>query len=199
VLILALSSVGVSAPIAQAQSGPEPGVTVDPNSPAGKEYALPVPSARQQAQGKTKKKSSNAPLFGEGVTTTQKSSPPPSTTSAAPTTTQAPPAPATSSSSSTSSSAKASAAKKHKRRKHERAKKKKRAAAAATTRSSDSSNGGGTPPAAAPAVAKLPAGADSASSTSGIGSSLVVGGLGLAVLLLGGLTGLALRRRLRTQ
>ena len=49
----------------------EDGVTVDPDSPTGKEYAIPLDSARRQAQAGTGSRESGAdseaPLFGQGV------------------------------------------------------------------------------------------------------------------------------------
>jgi len=57
----------VIAPPAMAQ---DDDVIVDPGSPSGKEYALPVDSARKQASKDAKNSSSKAqpaPLFGEGV------------------------------------------------------------------------------------------------------------------------------------
>ena len=58
-------------PAAHAQKG----VTVDPDSPAAKEYALPVEAARQAATGRKRPAGRSqpqaaaepAPLFGEGV------------------------------------------------------------------------------------------------------------------------------------
>ena len=55
--------------VARAQ---DPGVTVDPNSPSGKEYALPLDSARRAAEpatghATTPKTGSTAPLFGAGI------------------------------------------------------------------------------------------------------------------------------------
>lgn len=47
-------------------SGTPSGVHVDPGSPAGKEYQLPVSSARGEASGTSG--SSNVPLFGSGIT-----------------------------------------------------------------------------------------------------------------------------------
>ena len=63
-LILCLAML-VSAVPAAAQEG----LHVDPESPAGKEYALPLDSARREAQGKgaAGKTSGKAPLFGEGI------------------------------------------------------------------------------------------------------------------------------------
>lgn len=66
-LLLLLSVLALTAPLAAAQ---DDDVIVDPGSPSGKEYALPVDSARQQAAGKKRTKGSAAqpaPLFGEGV------------------------------------------------------------------------------------------------------------------------------------
>jgi len=60
-----IASVAV-APVAVAQ---EDGVTVDPGSPSGKEYALPIDRARAQAAkgGGSGSDAQKAPLFGEGV------------------------------------------------------------------------------------------------------------------------------------
>lgn len=45
------------------------GVHVDPGSPAGKQYAIPIPSARSETSGQQGGSgSSNPPLFGVGVT-----------------------------------------------------------------------------------------------------------------------------------
>src|SRR3954447_20264981 len=83
------------APSAFAQSTTPGGVTVDPNSPSGTEYDIPVQKARRDAQGTTKSKqqksdatqtststssTESAPLFGEGVQ-------PDTTTTTTPTTT----------------------------------------------------------------------------------------------------------------
>ena len=62
-----LSVLVLAAPAALAQDDE---VFVDPGSPSGKEYALPVDSARKQAAKDGQKRSSRtqaAPLFGEGV------------------------------------------------------------------------------------------------------------------------------------
>ncbi|MCA1569087.1 MAG: hypothetical protein LC798_01955 [Chloroflexi bacterium] len=66
-LLLMLCALALTAPAAAAA---EDEVFVDPGSPSGKEYALPVDSARKQAAGDARNKSSNSqatPLFGEGV------------------------------------------------------------------------------------------------------------------------------------
>ena len=51
------------------------GATVDPNSPAGTEYAIPLEEARDDASGQEKKGSEQEDLFGEGVERQQ--APPP--------------------------------------------------------------------------------------------------------------------------
>jgi hypothetical protein len=54
-----------------ALAAPGNGVHVDPGSPAGKQYAIPIPSARSEAAGQSGSSgssSSNPPLFGVGVT-----------------------------------------------------------------------------------------------------------------------------------
>jgi hypothetical protein len=46
----------------------ESGVFVDPDSPAGKEYAIPLEEARRQAAGGSRANpGSGQPLFGEGI------------------------------------------------------------------------------------------------------------------------------------
>ena len=54
----------------------EPGVIVDPGSPAGKEYALPIDTARGEGQGRGGSQGQTStpgrtPPFGQGVTSTQ--------------------------------------------------------------------------------------------------------------------------------
>ena len=66
-LLLLLSALALMAPAAVAQDDE---IFVDPGSPSGKEYALPVESARKQAAKDAQGSSSSAqpaPLFGEGV------------------------------------------------------------------------------------------------------------------------------------
>jgi hypothetical protein len=56
----------------------EEGVFVDPGSPAGKEYAIPLAQARRDAsgdQGSAPKASNDAPLFGQGITRRARSKP----------------------------------------------------------------------------------------------------------------------------
>lgn len=55
--------------VAVAAGGPSSGVHTDPGSPAGKQYAIPIPSARRETSGDSGGSSSSAaPLFGVGVT-----------------------------------------------------------------------------------------------------------------------------------
>src|SRR3954464_12066262 len=94
VLLLVVTGL-VPAAGAFAQSTTGGGVTVDPNSPSGTEYDIPVQKARRDAQGTTKDKqkqsvpaqtststtgTGSAPLFGQGVQ-------PDTTTTTTPTTT----------------------------------------------------------------------------------------------------------------
>jgi hypothetical protein len=212
-LSAAALALGVVAPAAVAQTGPEPGVTVDPSSPAAKEYALPVDKAREDAQGKqsqkTKKKksSSRSSLFGEGVNGDDNNGSGGGTTTTSPTTTESTPPPTTTSTApaTTAPSAQGSAARsssKSKSRSKRKAKKSKRSStrdngrgAATTVRSEDSGRSAVATPAD---VAKVAADANNPSSGGGLGSSLIFGALGLAVLLIGGATGLLLRRRMRS-
>jgi hypothetical protein len=54
---------------ALAASGPPAGVHVDPGSPAGKQYSIPIPSARGEASGQSAGSGSgDPPSFGAGVT-----------------------------------------------------------------------------------------------------------------------------------
>ena len=63
------ATVGASAVVAPVALAQEDEVFVDPGSPSGKEYELPIDRARQQAGTSTKKGSGSrkAPLFGAGV------------------------------------------------------------------------------------------------------------------------------------
>jgi hypothetical protein len=55
---------------ASAASSPGSGVHVDPGSPAGKQYVIPLPAARRETSGGQAggSGSANPPLFGVGVT-----------------------------------------------------------------------------------------------------------------------------------
>ena len=63
-LNLALVLLVVAAPPAAAQ---QDGVFVDPDSPAGKEYAVPLDQARDEASGEGGGGSGKESLFGEGI------------------------------------------------------------------------------------------------------------------------------------
>jgi len=68
--LVALVALGLAIPGAGAASAQDRGVHVDPDSPAGKEYALPLDSARRDASGSpngTGATGQSAPLFGAGV------------------------------------------------------------------------------------------------------------------------------------
>src|ERR1700738_1512568 len=64
--VLALGAPGA----ASAASSPGSGVHVDPGSPAGKQYVLPLPAALRETSGGQAVGSgtANPPLFGLGVT-----------------------------------------------------------------------------------------------------------------------------------
>ncbi len=69
-ITLAVAAVGLPAGSASAQDG----VVVDPSSPSGKEYAIPLDAARRDAAPGGQNSggdSQSAPLFGEGVGDTQ--------------------------------------------------------------------------------------------------------------------------------
>jgi hypothetical protein len=62
--VLAMTSLAASA---QAATALEPGVHVDPGSPAAKEYALPLNQARQTGSETGSKANSESTLFGAGI------------------------------------------------------------------------------------------------------------------------------------
>ena len=64
----AVLAVCLSPTPAAAAPGLEPGVHIDPGSPAEKEYVLPLNQARQTGGGRGSGQSSTATLFGAGVT-----------------------------------------------------------------------------------------------------------------------------------
>ncbi len=65
---LAALAVSCSSAFGQAGGGLEPGVHVDPGSPAAKEYALPLNQARQTgAVSSSHERSPEAALFGAGI------------------------------------------------------------------------------------------------------------------------------------
>src|SRR3954447_241965 len=53
---------------AGAVAAQEPGVYLDPDSPAGKEYAIPLDFHRAQAVGRDAVEGTAQPLFGVGIT-----------------------------------------------------------------------------------------------------------------------------------
>src|SRR4051812_50029225 len=65
--IVALVVIGTSA-TARPAAGQEPGVVIDPGSPAGKEYAFPLDVQRAAAVGKDAVQGVPQPLFGVGIT-----------------------------------------------------------------------------------------------------------------------------------
>jgi hypothetical protein len=203
--LLAAAAVGLAvlAPGAFAQSDVEPGVTVDPNSPAAKEYALPVGRARQDATGK--KKSGNAPLFGQGVKPSKKKSAAKSPTgsgtssSGSRTGSSGTTATAPSGSGSKATSSKPKSSKKSSSSSRSKPRSKPATSGSSTTgdpstSTATSTNEGSSTPAPQD-VAQIAAQANQPTSGGGIGPTLVIGAIGLAVLLAGGLAGLALRRR----
>src|ERR1700760_2092560 len=69
-MAVVLASLGLIA-AGPALAAPGNGVHVDPGSPAGKQYAIPIPSARSETSGQkagSGSGSTNPPLFGVGVT-----------------------------------------------------------------------------------------------------------------------------------
>ena len=67
VLSLILTSIGVSM-LAAGAGAQEPGVHVDPDSPAGKEYDIPVQDARRTGNGGSNDSAGNPPgRFGDGI------------------------------------------------------------------------------------------------------------------------------------
>jgi hypothetical protein len=81
--VLALAAVAASWPalLAQPAAALEPGVHVDPSSPAAKEYALPVSQARRAAEGGGSE-GTHEQLFGAGIEPPSSGSPPSGTTGA---------------------------------------------------------------------------------------------------------------------
>ena len=72
--LLPALAVVLGATIPAAPAGAQPGVHVDPGSPAGKEYALPLDQARREARGgggsdsgRQKSPTGRSALFGEGI------------------------------------------------------------------------------------------------------------------------------------
>src|SRR5436190_639289 len=71
-LVLSLSALALASPAAALADGSDDGVFVDPGSPSGKEYAIPIESARRDAASGSHSASGDKPgkappLFGVGV------------------------------------------------------------------------------------------------------------------------------------
>jgi hypothetical protein len=66
---MAVLALAIGGPIASAQAATslEPGVHVDPGSPAAKEYALPLNQARQTGSTSSSQPGSEGSLFGAGI------------------------------------------------------------------------------------------------------------------------------------
>jgi hypothetical protein len=62
---LAFGAVNVSEAVAASPGG---GVHVDPNSPAGKQYVIPIVGARSQTSGGNSSSGASPPAFGVGIT-----------------------------------------------------------------------------------------------------------------------------------
>src|SRR3954447_13876145 len=65
--IVALVAIVVPLATAGAAAAGEPGVTVDPDSPAGREYAFPLDTHRAAAVGRDAVQGAAQPLFGVGI------------------------------------------------------------------------------------------------------------------------------------
>lgn len=163
----------------------QPGVHVDPGSPAGKEYQIPITAARGQAAGGSSVGSANPPLFGVGVTPSAgagDSSPASASagnSTASGSTGGSPASGGAASGSASASSANGSSA----------------SSSGARSRSSARQAGSSTAQAAgAPVQSSSDPTATSTGAPGGNGWIALVGG-GLLVLVLGGGGGLALRQR----
>jgi len=206
----------VLAPSAFGQS-PEPGVTVDPDSPAAKEYALPVGKARQDAAGtKKKRSSSDAPLFGQGVKPSGKSSSSSkssgssassrssgsSGSSGSSSSGSSGSSGTTASSSSGDSGSGASATPSSSKKSSSGSDDSSSSSSAGATTTDDTTTDQAAPPTTtdpsspdAAEVAQVAAQANQPSAGGGIGPTVVMGAIGLLVLLAGGAAGLAMRLR----
>jgi hypothetical protein len=167
----------------------EDGVTVDPNSPSGKEYDIPTERARRDAGGgKKKSDDKKAPLFGEGVGKTPTPTP---TRTAVPTAT----ATATSSAPSAEAKKKAKARKEARRRKKAREAERRKQAREAEDRKQEEAAAAASPsptPSPPPAtnVQRV-----SDTDSGGFSSWALIGGMAVALVIVGTGGGLVLRRR----
>lgn len=167
VAALAFGMVNVSEAVAA--GSPSSGVHVDPNSPAGKQYVIPIVGARSETSGGNTSSGANPPAFGVGITHDEHS-----------TTTSTVTTPTTSTTSPTPVHKKASKPQNHRQR----------------LKVSGAAPAGGTPPPASPSSPS--SSSSQAGSSPGSGSSdwLPLGAGGALVLLVGGGGGLALRRKI---
>ena len=75
-LIAVVALLAFTPPLAIAANGPSSGVHVDPGSPAGKQYSLPIASARSETSGhRSSAGAAGAVPFGAGVTPAAPSAP----------------------------------------------------------------------------------------------------------------------------
>jgi hypothetical protein len=89
-VLTGLLAAAVAAP-ALAGAATSPGVHVDPGSPAGKQYQIPISTARGETAGRSSgSKSGTAPTFGSGITSAPSSSSSTSTSSSPTAATAAP-------------------------------------------------------------------------------------------------------------
>jgi hypothetical protein len=66
--VLAPTAIAFAIPLSAQAAAPEPGVTFDPGSPAGKEYAIPIAQGRADGAGSGGNSSSDAKTpFGIGI------------------------------------------------------------------------------------------------------------------------------------
>jgi len=67
-LVLVPVAIALVSPAAAQAANVEPGVTPDPSTPSGKEYALPLVAGRQDASGTSNPKAGANTPFGVGIT-----------------------------------------------------------------------------------------------------------------------------------
>jgi hypothetical protein len=155
----------------------EDGVTVDPDSPSGREYDIPTERARREAGSRDKErpdKGDDAPLFGQGV-------------GSEPTPTPSPPVATPTAKAVDTPSA---AARKKARQRRERAAAKRKAEKRREAEAAAAS-GTATPSPTPPAVKSRVTSSDTAS----VGSWAPIGGIFIALVVAGTTGGLVLRRR----
>lgn len=181
-LLVLLCALAATAPVAAAQDDE---VFVDPGSPSGKEYAIPIDRAREQAGKSTKKRSGSqkAPLFGEGIGGNGDGGTPPASRRD----------PAAEAGVDRASKDAARSARIERRKSREAAARKAKAAAQAKTQEAAAGAGAREPELVRARTLR----AQAAAPDGGIGVGAIIAA-GLGVLLVGGLIGLWLRRRAMT-